>query len=320
MYAFPAYSLIAKKPLMRKEFTAGIERLAQVDEKIVFISGDLGYNALENVAALLGPRFINAGVAEQNMVGVAAGMAYKGYKVFVYSIAPFAVYRCLEQFRNDVCLHKLPVFIVGNGGGYGYGIMGSSHHALEDLACLSGLQNVSTYIPAFADEVEPMLQQIVDRRGPAYLRLGAGPSTPEGTTTQGTFRHIVHATDDAQGTIIALGPVAANVLKALEETDIAGQFDVFTATNLPLDLPVDLAQRWAGKPLVVVEEHVSVGGLAQQLSVKLLTMGMAPSHFISLTAQGYPNGLYGDQKYHQQLSGLDPAHIARQLSHFIPVG
>ncbi len=301
---------------MRKEFAAGIERVANADDRVVFITGDLGYNALEGVAALLGPRFINAGVAEQNMVGVAAGLAYKGYKVFVYSIAPFAVYRCLEQFRNDACLHNLPVFLVGNGGGYGYGIMGSSHHAIEDLACLSGLQNVNTYIPAFADEIDPMLDQMLAEGKPAYLRLGAGPNTPEGSTRLGSFHHVVRA-DNAVGTVVALGPVAANVLKALETPELANRFDVFTATNLPLDLPAELAQRWAGKPLLVAEEHVSVGGLAQQLSVKLLAAGAVPGRFVSVSAQGYPNGRYGDQKYHQQQSGLDPASLAAQLTSFL---
>ena len=300
---------------MRKEFSAAIERIGRDDDKVVFITGDLGYNALENVADALGPRFINAGVAEQNMVGVAAGMAYKGYKVFCYSIAPFVVYRCLEQFRNDVCLHNMPVFLVGNGGGYGYGIMGSTHHAIEDLACLSGLQNVNTYIPAFADEVAPMLDQIVAGGRPAYLRLGAGPNTPDGAETHGSFKQIVRSPASI-GTVVALGPVAANVLTALKDELLANQFDVFTATNLPLNLPADLAHRWAGKPMLVVEEHVSVGGLAQQLSVKLLAYGAAPSQFVSLSAQGYPNGLYGDQKYHQQLSGLDPASIISQLAAF----
>ena len=301
---------------MRNEFSAAVERIAREDDKVVFITGDLGYNALENVVEALGPRFINAGVAEQNMFGVASGKAYRGYKVFCYSIAPFAVYRCLEQFRNDVCLHKMPVFLVGNGGGYGYGIMGSTHHAIEDLACLSSLQNVNTYIPAFADEVAPMLDQIIAESGPAYLRLGAGPKTPDGAEKLGTFKHIVRSKSPV-GTVVALGPVAANVLTALQDDLLTGQFDVYTATNLPLDLPASLAHQWAGKPLLVVEEHVSIGGLAQQLSVKLLTDGAAPSHFVSLSAQGYPNGLYGDQKYHQQLSGLDPANISRQLASFL---
>ncbi|GAB3937787.1 transketolase [Larkinella terrae] len=303
---------------MRKEFSAAIERLVASDEQIIFITGDLGYAALENVAAAMGPRFINAGVAEQNMVGVAAGMAYKGYKVFCYSIAPFAVYRCLEQFRNDVCLHNLPVFLVGNGGGYGYGIMGSTHHAIEDLACLSGLQNVKTWIPAFADEIDSIVDSIVAEGRPAYLRLGAGPKTPEGSETTGSFKKVA-SSENPKGTVVALGPVAANVLKALQTSDALGnQFDVYTALNLPLELPANLGKQWAEtQNLLIVEEHVSIGGLAQQLSVKLLENGLSFRQFVSLSAQGYPDGLYGDQSYHQQQSGLDTASIQAKLAAFL---
>lgn len=303
---------------MRKEFSAAIERIAKDNDRIVFITGDLGFNALENLQEVMGPRFINAGVAEQNMVGVAAGMAYKGYKVFCYSIAPFAVYRCLEQFRNDVCLHNLPVFMVGNGGGYGYGIMGSTHHAIEDLACLSGLQNVKTWIPAFSDEIDPMVDAIVAEGRPAYLRLGAGPKTPEGSQSIGSFRRIV-SSDRPKGTVLALGPVAANVLKALQSPDgPETEFDVFTAGNLPLELPAELVRHLEQTPnLLVVEEHVGVGGLAQQLSVKLLEHGLSFRKFVSLSAQGYPDGRYGDQSYHQQQSGLDADHIRQQLASFI---
>jgi transketolase len=88
------------------------------------------------------------------MVGVAAGLAYKGFEVFTYSIAPFAIYRCFEQIKIDVCIHNLPVFIVGNGGGYGYGIMGATHHAIEDIACVSSLPNMTCWIPAFTEDVE----------------------------------------------------------------------------------------------------------------------------------------------------------------------
>ncbi len=301
---------------MRKEFSAAIEKLALADESIVFITGDLGYNALENLQEKLGKRFINAGVAEQNMVGVAAGMAYKGYKVFCYSIAPFVVYRCLEQFRNDACLHNLPVFLVGNGGGYGYGIMGSTHHAIEDLACLSSLQNVKTWIPAFSDEVEPVLTQIVHEKRPAYLRLGVGPLTPEGAVLSGSLKKVVH-TPNAQTAIIALGPIAANVLKALQEPELQANCSVYTALSLPLQLTdTTLQELRQAENILVVEEHVSIGGLGQQLSVKLLETGIHPQRFQSLSAQGYPNGLYGSQQYHQTQSGLDVKNIVNVLRSF----
>src|SRR5204863_5190911 len=118
-----------------------------------------------------GARFLNAGVAEQSMMGIAAGVALTGRRPWVYSIAPFATYRCLEQIRNDVCLHALPVRIVGNGGGFTYGIMGSTHHALEDLAVLKVLPNMQLFFPCAGDQVEAAVRAMADLAGPAYLRL-----------------------------------------------------------------------------------------------------------------------------------------------------
>jgi transketolase len=301
---------------MRREFSDAIEKIALEDEKIIFITGDLGYNALENLQKKLGSRFINAGVAEQNMVGMAAGLAYKGFKVFCYSIAPFVVYRCLEQFRNDVCLHNLPVFLVGNGGGYGYGIMGSSHHAIEDLAALSSLQNVKCWIPAFADEVENTLNQIVKEAKPTYLRLGAGKNTPNNLENWESLKLIYHA-ENALATIVALGPVANNMVSALTIAGMTENINLLTALHLPLELnnqALDLFRN--SKNILVVEEHVSIGGLAQQLSVKLLENNISPQKFISLRAEGYPDGTYGDQNFHQTQSGLDQQNIINVLNSF----
>src|SRR5215469_18103975 len=119
----------------------------------VFLTGDLGFKALEPLRAALGKRFINAGVAEQNMVCIAAGLAKTGVRAWAYSIAPFIYARPFEQIRNDVALPGLPVTLVGNGGGYGYGVMGSTHHALEDYGVLLTLPNMRAFIPAFDSDV-----------------------------------------------------------------------------------------------------------------------------------------------------------------------
>lgn len=123
------------------------------ESDFVFLTGDVGFMALEPLRDAAGQRFINAGIAEQNMVSVAAGLAHAGLKPWVYSIAPFVYARAFEQIRNDVCLHDLPVFLVGNGGGYAYGVMGPTHHALEDYGTLLGLPNLRVYVPAFRDDV-----------------------------------------------------------------------------------------------------------------------------------------------------------------------
>src|SRR5476651_1229134 len=140
---------------------------AAADPAFVFLTGDLGFMALEPLRDRMGERFVNCGVAEQNMVGVAAGLAREGLEVWVYTIAPFAYARAFEQIRNDVCLHGLPVRLLGNGGGYGYGVMGPTHHALVDYGALMTLQGMTAFIPAFNEDVAPIVAR-ASTTGPAY--------------------------------------------------------------------------------------------------------------------------------------------------------
>ena len=137
---------------MRNAFIRGLTKLAESDERIVFLTGDLGYKLFDDFATRYPGRFLNAGVAEQNMVGVAAGLASEGFRPFVYSIATFATLRCLEQIRDDVCYNGLPVTIVGVGGGFSYGANGPTHHATEDLAIMRALPNMTVIAPG--DPVE----------------------------------------------------------------------------------------------------------------------------------------------------------------------
>src|SRR5438552_2683054 len=121
---------------MRNSFFKALYELARKDDKIIFLTGDLGYKIYDPFAKAYPDRFINAGCAEQNMVGMAAGLALEGFKPFIYSITPFATLRCFEQIRNDVVHNNLNVKIVGVGGGYAYGFNGATHHATEDVAVL----------------------------------------------------------------------------------------------------------------------------------------------------------------------------------------
>ena len=302
---------------MRKHFSTYIEHIADKYDDLVFITGDLGYNALETVAAKLGNRFINAGVAEQNMIGVAAGIASQGYRVICYSIAPFIVYRCLEQIRNDVAFHNLPVYIVGNGGGYHYGILGSSHHALEDIATLSGLPNMACYVPAFIEDMNASLDELIEARKPAYMRLGIGKNMPANMHLT-AYGAATLPNENAQLTIVAQCPVINNLLSALKGSANAPVTDVFAINKMPLSILPDaiVASIKKTQKVLVIEEHVSVGGLAQALSVLINEQAMPVNKFVSLHAQGYPNGLYGNQSYHQQISGLDEANILKVVNSY----
>lgn len=299
---------------MRKEFSTIIEKIITTNPKSVFITGDLGFNALENVQLAAKDRFINAGVAEQNMVGVAAGLAYKGFETFTYSIAPFAVYRCLEQIKIDVCIHNLPVYIVGNGGGYGYGIMGATHHAIEDIACLSPLPNMTCWIPAFTEDVAFCLHQITTLKKPAYLRLGLGESYPS-TLTISRINKVI-SSSKPKVTIIALGPVVHNILQAITDNN---QVDVFTILAIPIiELSQELIQSISTtQKIIVVEEHVERGGLSEHLLSLLAKKSLNNVSFISLHAKGYPSKLYGNQAFHQAESGLDAENIKKQINQLL---
>jgi transketolase len=302
---------------VRKEFSNIISRIGKEDDKIIFLSGDLGYKALEEVQEALKDRFINMGVAEQNMISVAAGLAYEGYRVFCYSIAPFIVYRCLEQTRNDVCFHHLPVCLVGNGGGYGYGIMGATHHALEDIACLSSLPDMTCYVPAFTQDLEFALTDILEKKGPAYLRLGLGKSNPEPRGKMSFFYKATHS-DAPALTILATGPIINNVIEAILKYSLKGRFDLFAVAKFPYEEFPEEFLKSIGKSrkLLVVEEHVKSGGLAQKVAEDILALGIGLDYYKSLCALHYPNKLYGNQEYHQKISGVDTESIALILGKF----
>jgi transketolase len=302
---------------MRKHFSNYIEQIAVANDDIVFITGDLGYNALENLAAKLGDRFINAGVAEQNMIGIAAGMASRGFRVICYSIAPFVVYRCLEQIRNDVCFHNLPVFIVGNGGGYGYGIMGSSHHCIEDIACLSGLPNMTCYVPAFLEDMNACLEDMFARRGPAYFRMGVGKSLPSYLTLT-SFGAAQQPSANPGVTIIAQSPVANNIVAALSNNTAADRAELFIVNRMPLTtLPSEISESiLRTQNVLTIEEHIAIGGLGSAVALHASQMGLPINKFISLHAEGYPDGLYGSQGYHQRISGLDEENINRTINSY----
>lgn len=157
---------------MRNAFIQELISLARQHPQIALIVGDLGYSVIEPFVDEFPDRFINAGVAEQNMTGLAAGMASEGYHVFTYSIANFPTFRCAEQIRNDVAYHKLPVTVVSVGGGLAYGALGYSHHAVQDYALMRTMPGMLIAAPGDPMEVRACMRYLVENPRPSYLRLG----------------------------------------------------------------------------------------------------------------------------------------------------
>ena len=157
---------------MRNKFIEELVSAARINPKIALVVGELGYSVIEPFVDEFPERFINVGVSEQNMMGMAAGMASEGYHVFAYSIANFPTFRCAEQIRNDVAYHNLPVTIVVVGGGLAYGALGYSHHAVQDYALMRTMPNMTIVAPGDPVEVSATMQYLVSNPGPSYIRLG----------------------------------------------------------------------------------------------------------------------------------------------------
>ena len=285
------------------------------DKDFAFLTGDLGFMALEPLREAAGGRFINAGVAEQNMVSVAAGMARLGFRPWVYSIAPFLYARAFEQIRNDLCFHKLPVFLIGNGGGYAYGVMGATHHALEDYGTLLGLPNMTVYVPAFAADVPVAAERIAHAAGPAYLRLGRDES-PKNVVlpAYAPWRRLLTG---GGPTLVIVGPLAGGILAAAMELHDESRPTLWVLSELAVladQIPAALVEdiQRSGH-LIVVEEHVASGGAGQGLAHALLLRGAAPQRFSHRHALGYPSGFYGSQAYHRKECGLDPQSILASI-------
>jgi len=284
--------------------------------RFVFLTGDLGFRALEPLRDALGERFINAGVAEQNMVSVAAGLAAEGLDSWVYSIAPFCYARPYEQIRNDVCHHGLPVKLVGNGGGYAYGAMGATHHALEDYGALLALPGMAAIVPAFRADVERAIADTAERRGPVYLRLGRCEA-PAGWTPP-AFAPWRRLLEGEAGVLIAVGPLAGELVAALLEQPPAARPSLWALGRLPLEptgLPAPLVAEIEGSgALLVAEEHVATGGAGETLARCLLESGVRVGRFEHVAARGYPSGQYGSQAWHRRECGLDAAALLDRLA------
>jgi transketolase len=296
---------------MRKEFCQSLVEFS-VRPEFVFLTGDLGFMALEPLRDAMGHRFINAGVAEQNMVGVAAGLARSGFRPWVYSIAPFLYARPFEHIRNDVCLPNLPVVLVGNGGGYGYGVMGATHHALEDYGVLLTLPNLRAYVPAFDSDVRCIISRLMMGDQPAYLRLGLAEQPAWfDPGPYAAWRRVLHGEGP---TVAFVGPLAGGALDAIRQSGLNA--DVWLISELPIHRPPPefLSSISRSRYLLVVEEHVAAGGFGQMLAHALLGTGVSPARFVHRVATGYVSGLYGSQKFHRKECGLDPASIVTELS------
>jgi len=293
---------------MRKEFSKQILKISS-DEKYVFLSGDLGFMALEEVREKYQDRFINCGVSEQNMVGVAAGMAKGGFTVFVYSIAPFVYARPFEQIRNDIAFNNLPVCLVGNGGGYAYGYMGPTHHALEDCAAMNAL-GINVVVPAFNQDLHTIVRNIT---APTYLRLGCEDLPNDKVVPEYKSWRMLEKGNDR--IVVALGPMAGIIWNVILTMPKQLRPTLWAVTEFDIKkIPKLFLEQVKNNDLYIFEEHVRNGGVAMNISLFLMNMAIQTRSLKHHHAAGYPKETFGSQDYHRKESKLDKDSILKILT------
>lgn len=300
---------------MRNAFVAALLELAREDPRVVLLTGDLGFMVLEPFAEQFPERFVNVGVAEQNMVGLATGLAEAGFTPFAYSIGTFASMRPYEFIRNGPLLHSLPIRIVGVGAGFDYGHNGITHYALEDVAIMRVQPEMTIIAPADPAQATAALRSSTAVAGPIYFRIGkAGSPVPglHGNFELGRLQRLGEGRDVA---ILALGSIAGEAMQAralLAERDIDATVAVVACVAPP---PVeDLVELLAEVPLAVtVEAHYRAGGLGSLTAETIADHGLRCG-LLRRAVETMPRGLTGEQSFLNDIHNLSARSLAESIS------
>ncbi|NBV85197.1 MAG: transketolase [Verrucomicrobia bacterium] len=301
---------------MRNAFADELLSLARVDTRVVLLSADIGNRLFDKLKAEFPDRFYNCGVAEANMIGVAAGLAQSGLHPFCYTITPFITYRCMEQIRVDLCYHHLPVTVVGTGAGLSYANLGATHHSCEEMGMLRLLPNLTVGAPADGPELRALLRDALVQKGPVYLRIGKkGEPNVHSSVPDLKLGRAFQIREGSDVCILSIGtvlPVAVATAEMLAQRNISARVVSFH-TLKPLDRETLLEVFSRFKIVATLEEHSVLGGLGgataewlsehPELRSRLLRFG-TPDEFLHLTCE---------QEEARAHYGLTPESLSAQL-------
>jgi transketolase len=302
---------------MRNAFADELTRLGDEDSRIVMLSGDIGNRLFDKFKARHPSRFYNCGVAEANMMGVAAGMGINGLRPVAYSIAPFVTTRCLEQIRTDVCYHEAPVTIVAVGGGLSYAGLGPTHHACEDISFLRSIPNMVVICPGDAHEVRAALRAAMRQHRPVYIRIGkkGEPLVHPRPIADFEIGKAITISDGDDVCLLSTGnmlPEAVEAARGLKAHGISAEVVSFHTVK-PLD-EARLREAFGRFRLVAtIEEHSLIGGFGAAVAEWLVDTGTNPT---SLLRVGTPDAFFkksGEQAYAREMLGLTGRQIADKI-------
>jgi transketolase len=302
---------------MRNAFADEITKLSDTDPRLVLLSGDIGNRLFDKFRAAHPDRFYNAGVAEQNMTGVAAGMALSGMRPITYTITPFVTTRCLEQIRTDICYHDVPVIVVAVGAGLSYAGLGPTHHACEDIAFLRALPNMKVVCPGDAFEVRAALRGALQQDKPVYIRMGkrGEPKVHSDVPAGFEIGRALVVEDGSDVCLLSNGtmlPEVQHAAAALREKGVSTQVVSFHTVK-PLDTNF-LRDAMARFRLVAsIEEHSLIGGFGAAIAEWMIDNQVQTKRFLRF---GTPDAFFkksGEQEYAREQLGLDARHIAARV-------
>jgi len=308
---------------MRDAFVNRLCAMARRDDRVMLVTGDLGFCALDPFINEFPDRFVNVGVAEQNMLGIATGLAMEGAVVFTYSIANFAFMRCLEQIRNDAAYHKANVNVVAVGGGFSYGPLGMSHHATEDLAIMRSLGDVTIVAPCDLWEAAEATEAVARVPGTTYLRLDKSPAAQRRLGHEpfqlGKARTVRHGSDM---TLAAIGGVAEVAWLAAEDlVDYGIQTRVLHLHSLrPLDTEALARAATETGGVITIEEHTVDGGLGGAVAEYLLESGNLPGCFHRIGLRSGLSSIVGSQDYLRSRFQIDVRTIVAKVEQWFNKG
>lgn len=301
---------------MRFETIKTIYNAALTDSRIIFLTGDLGHAHLDDFRKNLPDQYFNVGIAEQNMISIAAGLALSGHRVFVYSIAPFATMRCYEQIKVDVCYQNTSVVVIGVGAGYAYSTSGCTHHAIEDIAAMRALPNMQIFSPSNPLEARLITEHLIKVSHPAYLRLGKGgePNAEKESCLEIGKGLVVKPGNDitifATGTIVREAVAASNIL---EQHGISAEV-INIHTIKPMDQKLVEKSAQTRNAIFVLEEHNIIGGLGESVARIICECdGNKKPIFKCLGVPDEYNHHTGSHQYMVEYYGLNAEAVARQI-------
>ena len=304
---------------MRDEFSEELFKLASKDKNLIFITADLGYGVFNKFASHFPNQYLNVGVAEQNMIGIATGLGLEGKRVFVYSIANFTILRCLEQIRNDAAYHDVNLTLVSSGGGFTYGPLGMSHHATEDIAIMRSIPGINVIVPSSAWESRLATRELGKKKGINYLRIEkGGEKNPPYKKSKFKIGQATYHINGSDITIIAAGGIIEECILASKYFNQKGLSVAVLSmhTIKPIDRKSIIEAAKNTKALITVEEHNEIGGLGSAVSEVISTESLN-CNFKMVALKDKFSSIVGDQKYLRKKYNLDSKAIIKTITKVI---